>query len=860
MTERYRVVRELEVGGMAQILEAYVRGDAGFERRVAIKRLHEHYVGDASVENAFFDEARIVSQLTHPNIVQIFDYGMIDDRPFLALELVDGANLHDLVERTQQAGVDVPPEVALHVTLEIARALEYAHGATDDAGQKMNIVHRDVTPRNVLVSKNGDVKLTDFGVALANARLEQTAAGQTKGTLTYMAPEQASGGNVDARTDIFSLGLVLHFAMVGRSPIEDVEQRMRVYAGGRVELDAKLPDRIRRLVERATRFSMDDRYPNARALSDECWAALTERTNHDARRMLADWVGRFAEEKKEKPRHAVGDLFDFALLENKSEPGRRRFTSVARSPLGIADVKATVEVIRDHDETVIGVDMPRGDLVTDDLVTNKTARPRAPDDDFDRTITKSSPGGSGQKDPRIGTSIYGYRITERLTNREWWTSYIARHEIRDVDYELVVFEPSMVRPDGFDRLRSAAQTIARLGSPAIQAALECDKTPDGAPFLIRERRPGPTLEDLIEVEAPLPRPRATAIVHEIAEALTALHAAGASHGLLTPASIRVEHTDAGDHVTLLDVGVAQAIEPDAREAATDVTYHAPEQLDGRLDTAASDLYALGVIMYELVEGRPPFAGDRETVVGHHRRTMPRPLSDTGIYTSVVDALLEKDPDTRALMSAERIAVQLQPAVLDSTTRVLGIDPLPTDPTAVTGRPRLGVGMIASAIGLGVAIAALFAVVLLSREPPARIQPTNVTANQTATPAATRRPNAQPAPTPPPTAEPPPVVEPAPPPVKRRRASPKSTIAEDPPPPAPAPPPAVDRQTVTRDLAKVASSLEKLTDNVPATELERLESRYFDLRLALKPDMSPDELARLSKRIARLAKDIAKAKG
>src|SRR6185369_12337045 len=188
LTQRYRLVRTIASGGMAQVLEAVCQGMDGFERRVAIKRLLPQHLRDGGRRRMFFDEASIGSRLHHGGVVQIFDYGLIDGAAFIAMEFVDG--------------VDALRAVSLHVISEVAHALAYIHDVKDEHGEPLGIVHRDVSPQNILLSWDGDVKLSDFGIALSLGREEHTAEGVVKGKMPYMPPEQALGKRVDSAADV----------------------------------------------------------------------------------------------------------------------------------------------------------------------------------------------------------------------------------------------------------------------------------------------------------------------------------------------------------------------------------------------------------------------------------------------------------------------------------------------------------------------------------------------------------------------------------------------------------------------------------------------------------------------------------
>ncbi len=282
---RYRMLQRIGSGGMAEVLEAVAVGDHGFERRVAIKRLLPG--SDAARERMFIDEARIASQLHHANIVAVVDYGVADGQPFQVLEHIDGIDAHALLVR---AGGRLPVPIALHICAMVGHALEYAHTACDADGKPRGIVHRDVTPSNVLVAWTGDIKLTDFGIAFAHERVERTLDGRTKGTPLFMAPEQMLAGDIDARTDLFSLGCVLHALVTGKSPLSHEEQLLRLASGGELELDPALPDDVRVIVARATRYLRRDRHRDASELVAAITSALAARGASDPRTLLREWL------------------------------------------------------------------------------------------------------------------------------------------------------------------------------------------------------------------------------------------------------------------------------------------------------------------------------------------------------------------------------------------------------------------------------------------------------------------------------------------------------------------------------------------------------------------------------------------
>jgi eukaryotic-like serine/threonine-protein kinase len=212
----YQLLHRLAVGGQGEVFLARQRGIAGFDRLAVVKRLLPDVLESEEHLALFLDEARISANLTHPNIVSIYELGEANGEYFLSMEYVAGQNLGRLLMRTSQARQRLPLDVAAFIVHELAVALEYAHHAADADGRPLGIVHRDISPSNALISYRGDVKLMDFGIAKAANRESVSRTGVLRGKFPYMSPEQVRGEAVDARSDIFSLGVVLWETTLGR--------------------------------------------------------------------------------------------------------------------------------------------------------------------------------------------------------------------------------------------------------------------------------------------------------------------------------------------------------------------------------------------------------------------------------------------------------------------------------------------------------------------------------------------------------------------------------------------------------------------------------------------------------------------
>jgi serine/threonine-protein kinase len=265
---RYTILGKLADGGMAEIFLASQHGAEGFERPIVLKRILTQFSADPQFRNMLLDEAHISMSLQHSNIAQVLDLGMSGGRYFLALELVDGWDLERVLQRANAVGMVWPAALALYVTACVCRALAYAHAKTRD-GKPLGIVHRDISPNNVLISDQGEVKLTDFGIAKAQRKREQTAAGVIKGKVAYMSPEQAIGGVIDKRSDIFSVGSMLYRLLSGRLPFEadnDMESLLKVQ-----KADFEPPEKVKptvgpavsAIIMRAMRLAPSERYQTA---------------------------------------------------------------------------------------------------------------------------------------------------------------------------------------------------------------------------------------------------------------------------------------------------------------------------------------------------------------------------------------------------------------------------------------------------------------------------------------------------------------------------------------------------------------------------------------------------------------------
>ncbi|HLX08322.1 MAG TPA: TonB family protein [Thermoanaerobaculia bacterium] len=266
---QYTLLERIAVGGMAEVWKARMRGVEGFQKTVAIKKILPYMTDNAEFVGMFIDEAKLAAQLSHHNIIHIYDLGKIGSDFYIAMEYVDGKDLRSLLNAARQRGTPLPLGLALLIGVRLASALDYAHRKRDFEGREMGLVHRDVSPQNVLISYDGDVKLCDFGIAKAVSKAGQTQMGALKGKLQYMSPEQARGSLVDARSDIFSLGTVL-FEMLTGQRLFDGDSEMSVLEAVRQVkvrsprlVDPAIPQEVDEIVMHALAGRPEDRFQTA---------------------------------------------------------------------------------------------------------------------------------------------------------------------------------------------------------------------------------------------------------------------------------------------------------------------------------------------------------------------------------------------------------------------------------------------------------------------------------------------------------------------------------------------------------------------------------------------------------------------
>ncbi|MBH24129.1 MAG: hypothetical protein CMH57_06695 [Myxococcales bacterium] len=271
---KYCLLEKISVGGMAEVFKAKAFGAEGFERLLAVKRILNSIAEDETFISMFIDEAKIAGQLNHPNIAQIFDLGKVDGSYFIALEYVSGKDLRTIWERMVRDGAKPDIFMATHVAMKVCAALHYAHTKADASGNPLHIVHRDVSPHNVLLSYEGDTKIIDFGIAKAQGKTSETQVGILKGKFSYMSPEQVRGLHVDHRADIFSLGIVLYEMLtlerlfLGESDFDTLEKIRKVEMAPPTLYNPHIPRELEDIVLKSLAKAADDRFQSASEMYD----------------------------------------------------------------------------------------------------------------------------------------------------------------------------------------------------------------------------------------------------------------------------------------------------------------------------------------------------------------------------------------------------------------------------------------------------------------------------------------------------------------------------------------------------------------------------------------------------------------
>jgi len=668
--DSYVLLKPLARGGMGQLYLA-LTGTPGLEKLCVVKQVPPEVVAPENARR-FRDEAMVALRLSHGNLVTVFDAGLQGDRIFLAMDYVDGRDLHAVWNRCSEKLTPFPVDIAVYVIKELCRGLAYAH-----AFEELKLVHRDVSPGNVLLSFSGEVKLTDFGLATSSLKMEKTSPGIIYGKLSYLSPEQARREPLDGRTDLYAAGILLWELLtgrqlfpVGRDPAggsaeganSDALQRARdPHVPPPSTLTTRVPPELDRIVKRALAPERQDRYPDGEAMRADLAAFLAATS----------------------PKTDAASLVEFLRPLYADELAVERRDRLAL----IAGAKGLLSgVVAGPHEAAMVSGPPPGPGRTD--------------------FVSGSGGRRPGEDPRIGTTLGGRYYVRRLCGEgAMGRVYEAQHIDIGKRVAIKVLHASFhTSADLVERFRREARAASKIGHANIVDVTDSGTTPDGAFYFVMEFLDGTDLEETIDRDGALPVERALLIAAQITRALEAAHAADVIHRDLKPANIMlVNRKGEDDFVKVLDFGISKDLDlasGDQHVALTrpDVAigtpvYMAPEQAAGKPANALTDVYAVGGLLYEMLTGHPPCAGTDAIDVLHRKANEePAPI---GSLRPELPAEVQRLV-TRALSRAPRDRQPSMSALKDEVLGCLGVvDRAGPGPTPVPS-PAFGATQMAPA--------------------------------------------------------------------------------------------------------------------------------------------------------------------
>ncbi|MCA9671206.1 MAG: serine/threonine protein kinase, partial [Myxococcales bacterium] len=663
-------------GGMGE-LHLAISGRADLRKLCVIKQIIGHLASDEYIRR-FADEATLMVKLSHGNLVPVFEGGVLEGQYFLVMEYIEGKDLRDVFKRLQAAGKKMPLDVALHIVKEICRGLHYAHSYGD-----LGLVHRDVSPPNVLLSYSGEIKLTDFGLAFSNIKLQKTAPGVLFGKLSYMSPEQARNQAVDVRTDIYAAGVILWELCTGTrlfpktgSQLDQLRRAANPEIPPPSSVNADLPAGLDLVILRALAEDRDKRYQTAEAMRREIAGFLAKvdptTDQSSVSRLLRESYGeQITEERREREE----------LLEDMALPIQRMLEETPHP----RDRRASKKRDGDDDEH------------SDRNEPSSASLPPDP-----QAMPKLEPG-----------VVLGgrYRIDAQLREGGMGTVYLATHTEIERQVAVKVLHPMYTRmPDVVSRFRREAKAASRIGHPNIVDVFDSGTTVNGAVYFVMEHLDGEDLADALEERRSFGVERAVRIAIQMCQAVGAAHDVDIVHRDLKPENIfLISREGQVDFVKVLDFGIAQMSQPGdtMQERLTNPgmpmgtpEYMAPEQAAGKECDHRADVYAVGAILYEMLAGEAPDSGANMievlqnkaspniTPLTEIRDDVPQELSD------LIDRALAANPDDRPqsmselgyeltkLTSGRAQAVASVLGLFDDTTQ--GGSPIAPTPTPVGG--------------------------------------------------------------------------------------------------------------------------------------------------------------------------------
>lgn len=305
---KYLLLDQIAVGGMAELHRAMITGVQGFEKLIAVKKILPHLTIEEELVDSFIDEAKLAALLHHQNIVQIYDFGSVEKSYFIAMEYLFGKDLRNVMDKAKQDGSPLSLEYALYVVSRVASGLNYAHNLKDFQGKQLNIIHRDISPQNIFITYEGDVKIVDFGIAKAATQSTMTQVGMIKGKVAYMSPEQADGKTIDYRSDIFSLGIILYELVTGEKMFQgDTMQILSKVRSAEFpppdEVIKDVPDKLYEILNQALAKDPEKRYSSCNQMLSDLEETMYAFTRRPTARGLSEYMkglfkGEIAEEER----------------------------------------------------------------------------------------------------------------------------------------------------------------------------------------------------------------------------------------------------------------------------------------------------------------------------------------------------------------------------------------------------------------------------------------------------------------------------------------------------------------------------------------------------------------------------------
>ncbi len=701
---KYHLLGPLAQGGMGALYLA-VTGDRGLERLMVIKTVLPH-LADAEYVARFRDEAKVVVKLSHGNLIPVFDAGLVGGELFLAMDFVEGRDLRAVWNRCAKKQVAFPIDVAVYVAKELCRGLGYAHSFPD-----LNLVHRDVSPPNVLVSYTGEVKLTDFGLASSTLKLEKTAPGIIYGKVAYMSPEQARGEKLDGRSDMYAAAIVLWELLTGRQlfpPGKDQPQDLLTRAKNPEVMRPskrapRVPVELDEICVKALASKKEDRYTNCdeMRMALQSWLAQNAPTT-DGTRMSTFLQELFSDDIVRERQERVELLSRVRTRALTLPPTDELRQMIENSGLtGLRDAARSEEPPVRKPGSLGRRAADRNDLTDDRRKANDRRNLPASQDDGSGAAAAlaRAPDDDELEQDLIGRTVDGrYSVMELIGEGGMGKVYLAEHVEIGKRVALKVLHPSYSRmPDLVERFRREARAASKIGHPNIVDVTDSGTTPDGSVYFVMEYLEGVELGSVIEREGAIDIARALRISSQICRALAAAHAQGIVHRDLKPENVFLITRDgAADVVKVLDFGIAKTTEAEAaRErrltspgmAMGTPEYMAPEQAAGRPADARCDVYALGAIMYEMVSGQAPYSGDNfmEILTKKATQDPPPPIElRAELPVQVSDLVMQamaRNPDSRP-QTMETLEYELNKCLSGRGVAVANILGMTTDPTVV----------------------------------------------------------------------------------------------------------------------------------------------------------------------------------